>query len=230
MDIFKIQLKKGVEMNQFEPCNQHNSIESPNCACGRTSTIGDNEPTGNTAWCCKLVNHGLAITQAEIMLEITQKAYRKYPTELKRLSITCCADHLASDQSRFIMDSQIYLEMLKVKGQNDDWFNCGRVEVNCENGVTGGADILSEDEDSDGSVDEVPETAPLKILSTGSLPLPSNIGLDSLLATGIEELAAMELKLWIGQANNALHRLCLALADKAVISSRGLSGWQQTIQ
>ncbi|KAI6000092.1 hypothetical protein EDD15DRAFT_2362665 [Pisolithus albus] len=48
------------------------------------------------------------------------------------------------------------------------------------------------------------------------LPLPSNFGIERCRAAGADELVEMELKLRIGQANDALHGLRIALADKAV--------------
>ncbi|KIO00637.1 hypothetical protein M404DRAFT_89014, partial [Pisolithus tinctorius Marx 270] len=49
------------------------------------------------------------------------------------------------------------------------------------------------------------------------LLLPSTLGIDACQAQGLQNLAEMELKLHTGQANDALHGLCLTLADKAAV-------------
>ncbi|KIO05855.1 hypothetical protein M404DRAFT_101813, partial [Pisolithus tinctorius Marx 270] len=49
------------------------------------------------------------------------------------------------------------------------------------------------------------------------LLLPSTLGIDTCQAHGLQNLAEMELKLRTGQANDALHGLCLTLADKVAV-------------
>jgi len=50
-----------------------------------------------------------------------------------------------------------------------------------------------------------------------ALPLPSYMGMDACHRLGLEGLANQELLLRQGQANDALHEIRLALADKAVL-------------
>ena len=49
------------------------------------------------------------------------------------------------------------------------------------------------------------------------LPLPSYIGVDNCCQKGLQHLVDQELKLRQGQANDALHEIQLALADKSAI-------------
>ena len=49
------------------------------------------------------------------------------------------------------------------------------------------------------------------------LPLPSYLGLDRCQQLGLDDLANQELQLQQGQANDSLHEMQLALADKAVL-------------
>lgn len=50
-----------------------------------------------------------------------------------------------------------------------------------------------------------------------TLPLPSILGHHACDELGINTLADDELALWMGQANNALHSIRLALANKVVV-------------
>ncbi|KAI6108437.1 hypothetical protein EDD16DRAFT_1523023 [Pisolithus croceorrhizus] len=106
-------------------------------------------------------------------------------------------DRVAAECKTFIADSRIYLQMDTTL---DDSEECDRNhEEACQN-------ILVEDDISSNG----DPTSP-------TLPLPSNLGVNRCCAIGIHRLAEMELELWIAQANDALHGLRLALADKAVI-------------
>ncbi|KIO01364.1 hypothetical protein M404DRAFT_150127 [Pisolithus tinctorius Marx 270] len=57
-----------------------------------------------------------------------------------------------------------------------------------------------------------------------SLPLPSNLGINQCIASGLDGIWEIELKLRIGQANDVLHGLWLALVDKAVVFQNAV--WQ----
>ncbi|KAI5990508.1 hypothetical protein EDD15DRAFT_2198085 [Pisolithus albus] len=71
-----------------------------------------------------------------------------------------------------------------------------------------------EDDDGDISVDDIPE---LQRCPPDPLPLPSTLGIAGSIPAELKHLAEIELKLRIGQANDALHGLRLALVDKVVI-------------
>ena len=58
----------------------------------------------------------------------------------------------------------------------------------------------------------IPDSAELVVL-----PLPSYLGKHHFYKLGVGGLVDQELQLWQGQANDTLHELQLALADKAVI-------------
>ncbi|KAI6042152.1 hypothetical protein EDC04DRAFT_2523337, partial [Pisolithus marmoratus] len=84
-------------------------------------------------------------------------------------------------------------------------------------------DMLGEEEtfsngrESNGSVDDILDMETPIGQTPSFLPLPSKFGMDECQSMGVHQLVDMELKLCMGQANDALHGLHLALADKAVI-------------
>ena len=61
------------------------------------------------------------------------------------------------------------------------------------------------------------EDCPILSLSSSTLPLPSTLGRASCDQYGIVELVDQELLLRTSQANDALHAIYLALADKAIL-------------
>ncbi|KIK13806.1 hypothetical protein PISMIDRAFT_118191 [Pisolithus microcarpus 441] len=78
-------------------------------------------------------------------------------------------------------------------------------------------EILSNDGYSNSSVVEVFGRASCNDPTSSCVPLPSKFGSAYCKANKFHHLAEMELELHMGQANDALHGLHLALADKAVI-------------
>ncbi|KAI6004934.1 hypothetical protein EDD15DRAFT_2155191, partial [Pisolithus albus] len=196
MDIFEIQLKKAptvraVELELLEVPSQRGTRQ------------------GAASW----ITHGLGIEESEITLSITRKDSSKYPSETKRLAMARRADRLAVDQSRFIVDGQIYLAPLH-QGTDADDYSAGMTDV--AHHMSAVDDVVSGEEDSKGSMDEAADAVPLKMTKIAPLPLPSNFGIERCRAAGADELVEMELKLQIGQANDALHGLRIALVDKAV--------------
>ncbi|KAI6097428.1 hypothetical protein EDD16DRAFT_1527596 [Pisolithus croceorrhizus] len=165
---------------------------------------------GATSW----LTRGLVIEEAEVALAISQKAIGPNPSDLKRLVIARRADRVAAEQKSFIADSRIYLQMDTTL---DDSEECDRNhEEACQN-ILLEDDLSSNGGNSDWSAGDIQDTDTLADPTSPTLPLPSNLGVDRCCAIGIHWLAEMELELWIAQANDALHGLCLALADKAVI-------------
>ena len=71
--------------------------------------------------------------------------------------------------------------------------------------------------EADHAEDEVVESGSILHTVTLILPLPSALGQSTCDEYGIGGLADQELCLRIGQANDALHVICLALADKGIL-------------
>ncbi|KAI6167873.1 hypothetical protein EDD17DRAFT_1467315, partial [Pisolithus thermaeus] len=197
MDIFEIQLMKvptvhGMELHLLQ-----------------TSTASGMHH-GAASW----LTRGLVIEEAEVALAISQKAIGPNPSDLKQVVITHRADRVAAERKTFIADGRIYLQMDTTL---DDSEECDRNhEEACQN-ILVEDDISSNGGNSDCSADDMQDTDTLVDPTSPTLPLPSNLGVDRCHAIGIHQLAEMELELRIAQANDALHGLCLALADKAVI-------------
>ncbi|KAI6098420.1 hypothetical protein EDD16DRAFT_1527190 [Pisolithus croceorrhizus] len=194
MDIFEIQLTKvhGVELHLLQ-----------------TST-SNGMHHGAASW----LTHGLVIEEAEIALAINQKAIGPNPSDLKQLAIACCTDRVAAEQTTFITDGRIYLQMDTTLDGSEEFD--GSNEVASEN-VWVDDDASSNGSNSNCSGDDMLDTDTFAEQIPSSLPLPSNLGADKCCDIGMHQLAEMELELQIAQANDALHGLCLALADKAVI-------------
>ncbi|KAI6102536.1 hypothetical protein EV401DRAFT_1804675, partial [Pisolithus croceorrhizus] len=200
MDIFEIQLKKAPTVRSVKL----RLLQS-------TSQNGTHH--GAASW----LTRGLAIEEAEIMLSISQKDACKFPTELKQLAMARRADRLASKRSSFIADGQIYLDLVHELGHSEDYDDYDNQPGDGIGGISHEQDVFCEDADSNGSADDAMEMEPLKTSTLSHLPLPSNIGVERCCAAGVYELTQMELQLRVGQANDVLHGLCLALADKAVV-------------
>ncbi|KAI6096271.1 hypothetical protein EDD16DRAFT_1528139 [Pisolithus croceorrhizus] len=169
------------------------------------------------------LTRSLAIEEAEIMLSMSQKdAYR-----------------LTSECSSFIVDGQIYLDLVHKLGHSEDYDDYDNQPGDGIGSISDEQDVFCEDADSNGSADDAMEMEPLKTSTLSHLPLPSNIRVERCHAAGVYELTQMELQLQVGQANDALHGLHLALADKAVVfrgvmrQAKGYSmrthGWQMEL-
>ncbi|KAI6113980.1 hypothetical protein EV401DRAFT_1889996 [Pisolithus croceorrhizus] len=152
---------------------------------------------GATSW----LTRRLVIEEAEVTLAISQKAIGPNPSDLKRLVIARHADRVAAECKTFIADSRIYLQMDTTL---DDSEECDRNhEEACQN-ILVEDDISSNGGNSDCSADDMQDTDTLADPTSPTLP------------AAIQSWE-MELELRIAQANDALHGLRLALADKAVI-------------
>ncbi|KAI6095777.1 hypothetical protein F5141DRAFT_1068086 [Pisolithus sp. B1] len=203
MDIFEIQLTK-VPNNGSAP-----TVHGIELHLLQTSAASGMHH-GAASW----LTHRLVIEEAEITLAIGWKAIGPNPSDLKQLVIACCTDRVAEEQMTFIMDGRIYLQMdTSLDGSEEGDRNH---EVASKN-VLVDNDISSSGGNSNCSADDMPDTDTFVDSTSLTLPLPSNLGADRCHDIGIHQLAEMELELHIAQANDALHGLCLALADKAVI-------------
>lgn len=152
--------------------------------------IGHNHK-GAATWLAK----GLKIQEAQISLGRDIKAIGPRATDLRKLAVVRRAEKLSTEISGFFSEAPAYLTEVYHDDQQTDSsareYQDGSMEP------------------EDGFVDQRPEET--------SLPLPSNLGLEKCKSLGAEGLVSLELKLRAGQANDALHELRLALADKAVL-------------
>ncbi|KAI5981079.1 hypothetical protein EDD15DRAFT_2197779 [Pisolithus albus] len=156
-----------------------------------------------------------AIEEAEIILNIYRKDNGPNPSELKRLTIARRAEKLSADRSRFIADGRIYLRVDDEFERSDE--SDGRTDLMLGQDTLDDEDAVSNDGYSDSSLVEVFGRASSNDPTSPYLPLPSKFGSAYCKAKKLHRLAQMELELRMGQANDALHGLRLALADKAVI-------------
>ncbi|KAI5996974.1 hypothetical protein EDD15DRAFT_2364439 [Pisolithus albus] len=198
MDVFEIQLKKAptvhaVELRLLEKSPQQGVHH------------------GAASW----ITRGLAIEEAEIILNIYRKDSGPNSSELKRLTIARRAEKLSAERSRFIEDGRIYLRVDDEFGQSDE---CeGTSDPMSGQDTLDDEDVLSNDGYSDSSLVEVFGRASCDDPTSSCIPLPSKFGSAYCKANKLHRLVEMELELHVGQANDALHGLRLALADKAVI-------------
>ncbi|KAI6106386.1 hypothetical protein EDD16DRAFT_1523989 [Pisolithus croceorrhizus] len=193
MDIFEIQLTK-VPNNGSAP-----TVHGIELHLLQASTASGMHH-GAASW----LTRGLVIEEAEITLTISQKAIGPNPSDLK----------VAAEWTTFIADVRIYLQMdTSLDGSEEGDRNH---EVASKN-ILVDDNISSNGGNSNCSADDMPDTDTFVGPTSSTLPLPSNLGADRCCDIGIHQLAEMELELCIAQANDALHGLHLALADKAVI-------------
>ncbi|KAI5997503.1 hypothetical protein EDD15DRAFT_2162788 [Pisolithus albus] len=160
-------------------------------------------PQGAASWLAR----GLKIQEAEIMLTADRKGIGKNASEVKKLAVARRADRLATDRSTFLADAAMYIGEAAANYAEDN-------NLAAAPDVGKDSPIVSEDDDGDISVDDIPE---LQRCPPDPLPLPSALGIAGGIPAELKHLAEIELKLRIGQANDALHGLRLALVDKAVI-------------
>ncbi|KAI6102125.1 hypothetical protein F5141DRAFT_1065637 [Pisolithus sp. B1] len=194
MDIFEIQLTKvhGIELHLLQT----------SAASGMHHRAA--------SW----LTRRLVIKEAEVALSISRKALGPNPSDLKRLVITRHADRVTAEQKTFIMDGRIYLQMDTAL---DDSEESDRNHEAASQNIFVDDNTSSNGGNSDCSADDMQDTDTFMDPTSPTLPLPSNLGANRCHNIGIHQLAEMELELHIAQANDALHGLHLALADKAVI-------------
>ena len=148
---------------------------------------------GSATW----LAHGLEIEEASISLIRDQQSCGNHPIELHQLMLAWRVDHLSADIQRFLLGASAFLgdSMVTV----------------VENGGDDG------ESEADHAEDEVVESGSIPHAVTLILPLPSALGRSTCDAYGIGGLVDQELCLWIGQANDVLHVIRLALEDKAIL-------------
>ena len=147
---------------------------------------------GSATW----LAHGLEIEEVSISFIRDQQPCGNHPMELHQLTLAWRADHLSADIQRFLLGASAFLGDSMV--------------IVAENGGDNG------ESEADHAEDEVVESGSILHAITLILPLPSELGQSTCDKYSIGGLVDQELCLQIGQANDALHVICLALADKAI--------------
>ncbi|KAI6038699.1 hypothetical protein EDC04DRAFT_2603708 [Pisolithus marmoratus] len=153
---------------------------------------------GTASW----ITCSLQIEEAEIILMIQTQAIAQHK------------DRLTVEWTRFITDGRIYLRMAHPLEQELAFDGMDAVVAT---DMLGEEETFSNGRESNGSVDDILDVETPIGQTPSFLPLPSKFGMDECQSMGVHQLADMELKLCMGQANDALHGLHLALVDKAVI-------------
>ena len=137
------------------------------------------------------------------MLAIDAQQLNTSGTEIQQLSITWRRDQLQSQLEGLVASATQFL--------GEDWDD--DVELDTA--------LQFQDDQADGEEIENPFVLPTQGNAETMLPpLPSYIGIDRLQGLGLGFLVEQELSLRQGQANDCLHEIRLALADKAVIFRR----------
>ncbi|KAI6027874.1 hypothetical protein BKA83DRAFT_4123754 [Pisolithus microcarpus] len=204
MDVFEIQLKKGIA-----------SSKAPTVHAVELQLLEKSTQQGIHHGAASWIRRGLAVEEAAIILNINRKDGRHNQSELTRLAIARRADKLAAERSRFIAEGRIYLRIDDEMERSDE--SDGRTDHMAGKDTLDDEEILSNDGDQNSAADEECGREPFDDPTSSCLTLPSMFGIDHCKANKFHRLAQMELELRIGQANDALHGLRLALADKAVI-------------
>lgn len=153
------------------------------------AATGSNGSVGRgTTWLSK----GLKVEDAQIYLAQDLKALDSQATEIQRLALAQRTDRLVSDISVFILEASGYLG------------------TDCAEGVTWDAS------DNDDGPEQYHHTTALSGQQPhrDKIPLPSTLGMKACKQFGILGLRDNELKLREGQANDALHEIQIALANK----------------
>ena len=148
-------------------------------------------PQGSATW----IAWALKVEEAQVTLWLDVWRIDTRGTETQMLDISCRRDKLQSQINGLVQAAAQFL--------GEEW-----------DGLIFPADGDSED-DSDNTF-FLTSTSPGNA-EVATLPLPSYMGMDACRQLGLEGLANQELLLWQGQANDALHEIRLALADKAVL-------------
>ncbi|KIK12597.1 hypothetical protein PISMIDRAFT_120613 [Pisolithus microcarpus 441] len=195
MDMFEIKLSKaptvhGVELRLLQLPNSSGS------------------PHGAASWLAR----GIKIEEAEIIFASDESVIAQHQSEVNRLAAARRLDRLAADQSAFMADVALYLGEVW-QGNQEDMATDVANSRGSDTPVFDGDDA-SEDDGTDRSAGGLP---PIRQPPDDPLPLPSTLSIRGELPSALQSLADMELELQIGQANDALHGLQLALVDKAVI-------------
>ncbi|KIN94587.1 hypothetical protein M404DRAFT_34874 [Pisolithus tinctorius Marx 270] len=198
MDIFEVQMRKAPTVHTVE-LEFLNNITSSRAQHGMGSWLA----------------RGLRLEEATITLHIDYHNVGVHVPELKRLVIAQRTERLLSEQSSFITDAAIYIGLQQDAGGDWNPINAEGSEQRDDRCMSDG--YLSDAEDPNDGSDEMLTADTTDLGGIATLPLPSNIGMAAFHSCNSGHLRDMELRLWIGQANDALNGLWLALVDKAVV-------------
>ncbi|KIK75478.1 hypothetical protein PAXRUDRAFT_18971 [Paxillus rubicundulus Ve08.2h10] len=152
---------------------------------------------GSVTW----IARGLLLEQTQITLQMELKEAGPQCTERQLLLFAQHRNRLSGEISSFLADALSYLG----PGYNTD---------------SDEGDSQPLDEDGwDGRLNDKLPVGPLDGRAAESihLPLPSALGVQRCRDDSLEWLAEQEMQLRMGQANDTLHELRLALADKAML-------------
>ncbi|KIN93854.1 hypothetical protein M404DRAFT_35666 [Pisolithus tinctorius Marx 270] len=198
MDIFEVQMKKAPTVHAVELELLEN-----------TSNVGIQLGIGSwLVW-------GLRLEEASIMLRIDRHHVSAHAPELKRLAIAHRMECLSSEQSAFIADGAVYFGVQHEVGGISPAEHGRDGSMDDPVGISG--KCTSDPDELNDSTDGSLTADAADLVGSMSLPLPSNLGINQCIASGLDGIQEIELKLRIGQANDALHGLQLALVDKAVV-------------
>ncbi|KAI6155000.1 hypothetical protein BKA82DRAFT_4010686 [Pisolithus tinctorius] len=158
---------------------------------------------------------GLQLEEASITLRIDHHHVGAHAPELKRLAIARQIERLSSEQSVFIADGAVYFgvqhEVGGISSAKHGWDG----SMDDPLGISG--KCTSDPDEPNDSTDRSLTMDAADLVGSMSLPLPSNLGINQCIASGLDSIQEIELKLQIGQANDVLHGLWLALVDKVVV-------------
>ncbi|KAI6138640.1 hypothetical protein BKA82DRAFT_4020848 [Pisolithus tinctorius] len=129
------------------------------------------------------------------------------------LWINCChMEHLSSEQSAFITDGVVYFGVQHEVGVISPAKHGWGGSMDDPFGISG--ECTSDPNELNDSTDGSLTADAAYLVGSMSLPLPLNLGINQCIASGLDSIWDIKLKLWISQANDTLHGLQLALVDK----------------
>ncbi|KIO09152.1 hypothetical protein M404DRAFT_22344 [Pisolithus tinctorius Marx 270] len=198
MDVFKVQMKKAPTVHAIKLELLEN-----------TSNVGIQLSIGS--WLAQ----GLQLEEASITLRIDHHHVSAHAPELKRLAIARQIERLSSEQSVFIADGAVYFGVQHEVGGISPAKHGRDGSMDDPLGISG--KCTSDPDEPNDSTDRSPTTDAADLVGSMSLPLPSNLGINQCIASGLDSIQEIKLKLQIGQANDTLHGLWLALVDKVVV-------------
>ncbi|KAI6141259.1 hypothetical protein BKA82DRAFT_3986329, partial [Pisolithus tinctorius] len=188
MDVFEVQMKKAPTVHAVELELLEN-----------TSNVGIQLGIGS--WLVR----GLRLEEASIMLQIDHH----------HVAIARQMECLSSEQSVFIADGVVYFGVQHEAGGISPAEHGWDGSMDDPFGISG--ECASDPDEPNDSTDGSLTADAADLVGSMSLPLPSNLGINQCIASGLDGIWEIELKLQIGQANDVLHGLWLALVDKAVV-------------
>jgi hypothetical protein len=137
----------------------------------------------------------MKIEEAQISLGRDVKRIGSQAMDIQRLAVARRADHLMGEIAMFVSEASAYL--------GGAYSDLAALDTESSNNGSEDGDHLED------SREHRPEQA--------KIPLPSTLGQARCKLLGAEGLLRQELRLRTGQANDALHEVCIALANKAML-------------